>query len=78
MSLSLGVGAGTLGLESLHGFFFFLVGITISNHAFYKYVCEGEPETFFEKPVREIFLDGVVTCMPGFIMMWCLTYALVK
>ncbi|SGZ56966.1 CIC11C00000003653 [Sungouiella intermedia] len=78
MSLALGVGAGVLCLESLNGFFFFLVTFSLSNLSFFLLCCEGKPESFFQNPWKEIFLDGISSSLAGYVMMWCLTYALVK
>lgn len=78
MSLALGVGAGVLGLESLSGFLFFLVTFSMSNLSFFFLCCEGKPEDFFNNPMREIFVDGITSSVAGYVMMWCLTYALVK
>ncbi|EAZ63949.1 hypothetical protein PICST_52049 [Scheffersomyces stipitis CBS 6054] len=77
-SLVLGVGSGVLTLESAYGFIFYVVGITLTNLLFYLICCEGQPHKFFKKPVQEVFLDGVLTNVAGYIMMWCLVYALVK
>lgn len=78
MSLALGVGAGILGLESLYGFLFFLLGFSLSNLAFFVECCKGESKTFFTSPFRLIFLDGFFGGLAGYVMMWCLTYALVN
>lgn len=78
MSLALGVGAGVLGLESLSGFVFYLICFTLCNFSFYFFCCEGQERLFFRNPIKEIFLDGIPISLAGFIMMWCLTYALVK
>lgn len=77
-SLALGVGCGVLGLESLNGFWFYLVGFSLSNFSFYMLCCQGSPEEFFKNPLKEIFVDGLFTSLAGYVMMWCLTYALVK
>lgn len=76
--LALGVAAGALGLESLAGVALYLVGMTVSNLSFYVLCCEGKPELFFAAPLREIFVDQVPSGVAGYVMMWCLTYALVK
>lgn len=78
MSLVLGIGVGVLGLESLYGFAFFLAGICLSNLSFYLICCQGESARFFPNPLKDIFLDGLFTSLSGFILMWCLTYALFK
>lgn len=76
--LALGTGAGILTLESYYGFGFYIVGITVVNAAFWTVCCEGRSHRYFTNPAHEIFLKGVVTDIPGFVMMWCLVYALVK
>lgn len=78
MSLALGVSAGILGLESGYGFLFFVVGFSLSNVAFLLECCKGESALFFTSPFRLIFLDGFFGGLSGYVMMWCLTYALVN
>ena len=77
-SLALGVGSGILTLESMNGFIFYLIGITVTNLLFYI-IC-GEEQAI--KIFQESFARGVYkwgfSNIPGFIMMWCLVYALVK
>ncbi|RCK62925.1 ER membrane protein complex subunit 6 [Candida viswanathii] len=77
-SLALGVGSGILTLESLNGFLFYLAGITATNVLFYIICGEGRPGKYFKSPIQEVFLNGVFSNLAGFIMMWCLVYALVK
>lgn len=78
MSLALGVSAGILNLESVYGFLFFLVAFSLSNLAFYLECCKGEADKYFESPSRQIFLDGLFPALSGYVMLWCLTYALVN
>ncbi|CAH6722385.1 ER membrane protein complex subunit 6 [[Candida] jaroonii] len=78
MCLSLGVGAGVLSLESLYGFLFYIVGMTLTNVGFIIVCCEGKPKEFYRNPLQQIFLDGLQGNIAGFVMMWCLVYALVK
>lgn len=78
MSLTLGVGSGILMLETLQGFLFYLVGISITNVAFYIMCCEKSASRFFRSPFQEIFINGIVSNAAGYVMMWCLVYALVK
>lgn len=78
MSLVLGVSAGVLTLESLWGFGVYVLGLTLTNAVFYIYVCQGQAGAFFHKPVQEVFVDGLLGNLAGFVMMWCLVYALVK
>ncbi|KAL6451761.1 EMC6 ER membrane protein complex subunit 6 [Candida maltosa Xu316] len=77
-SLALGVGSGILTLESLYGFAFYLIGITITNLLFYTICGENRPSKYFKNPIHEVFFSGIFGNVPGFIMMWCLVYALVK
>lgn len=78
MSLSLGIAAGVLGLESLGGFAFYLVGIIASDLSFLAICCQNSPGNFFVSPVKEVILEGLFTSLAGYVMMWCMTYALVK
>ena len=65
-SLALGVGSGILTLESMNDLLFYII-------------CgEGRPSKYFKNPLQEVFISGVFSNIPGFIMMWCLVYALVK
>lgn len=78
MCLWLGVGAGILSLESVHGFMFYILGMTIVNLGFIVVCCESHPYRFFRDPLKQIFVDGLQGNIAGYIMMWCLVYALVK
>lgn len=78
MCLALGLGAGVLGLESLAGVGFYLVGFSLANLSFYLLCCEGKPEFFFLSPLKNIFLDPIPSGIAGYVMMWCLTFALMK
>lgn len=78
LCLALGVGAGVLTLESLSGFLFYIIGFSATNLAFYQFCCQGKAKEYFRKPVQEIFIDGIASNVAGFLMMWCLVFALVK
>lgn len=78
MCLWLGVGAGILSLESLYGFIFYLAGMTVTNVGFILVCCEGKPKQFFRQPIKQVFVDGIQGNIAGYIMMWCLVYALVQ
>lgn len=78
MTLALGTGAGILTLESFQGFVTYFVGLTITNVVFYIVCCKGQADSFFESPIKEIFISSMPEYLPGFIMMWCLVYALVN
>ncbi|RLV96342.1 ER membrane protein complex subunit 6 [Spathaspora sp. JA1] len=77
-SLVLGIVSGILTLESLYGFLLYVVGLTLANGLFYVLCGDGKVERYFKSPVQEIFVSGVVGNIPGFVMMWCLVYALVS
>ncbi|EGV63448.1 hypothetical protein PSN45_004267 [Yamadazyma tenuis] len=78
MCLSLGVAAGVLSLESFMGFVFYAAGMTATNLGFVAVCCHGKPRQFFRFPLQEVFWDGIQSNIAGYIMMWCLVYALVK
>lgn len=76
-SLVLGTACGILRLQSWYGFGFYFIGLTIVNLLFYIVCCEGQPHLFFKSPMKEIFMSPLFSNIAGFIMMWCLVYALV-
>jgi len=78
VSLVLGIALGILTLESLHGFLFYLAGLSVTNGVIYLVCCQGTPKTFFKNPIHDIFIGSILTNVSGFIMMWCLVYALVS
>lgn len=75
--LALGVAAGILTLELLRGFAFYLIGLVLINALFFIVCCEGNPTRFFKLPLSSAG-SAVLSNIPGFVMMWCLVYALVK
>ncbi|KAI5965755.1 uncharacterized protein KGF55_001118 [Candida pseudojiufengensis] len=77
-SLVLGIVAGIMTLESIYGFLFFLIGNFVTNIVFYVICTQGNSHKFFRNPIQEIFIEGIPTDIAGYIMMWCLIYALVK
>lgn len=78
MCLVLGLAAGVLRFEPLAGVLLYVVGFSLTNLSFYLFCCEGNPQLFFASPIREIFVDTLPSGVAGYVMMWCLTYALVK
>lgn len=78
MSLVLGTACGILALEAYLGAAFYVAASTLVNGAFYMVCCEGKGSRFFESPIKEIFVDTLGTSVAGFVMMWCLVYALVR
>ncbi|CAI5759306.1 unnamed protein product [Candida verbasci] len=77
-SLVLGVASGIMSLESINGFVFYFIGITLTNLLFYIICTEQQPYKFFKNPLHEIFIKDLFNNISGYIMMWCLIYALVK
>ncbi|CAK9441018.1 uncharacterized protein LODBEIA_P48870 [Lodderomyces beijingensis] len=77
-SLALGVVAGIMTLESLYGFLVYFVGISVTNVAFYLICGESNAGKFFRNPIQEIYVNNLLNNIPGFVMSWCLVYALVK
>lgn len=78
LALSLGAAAGIIGLESMWGFLFYILGITLGN-IFFFLICSGtSSESYFQSPFKEVLLDGMLSSISGFVMVWCLVYALVK
>ncbi|EGW35413.1 uncharacterized protein SPAPADRAFT_58629 [Spathaspora passalidarum NRRL Y-27907] len=77
-SLVLGIASGILTLESIHGFLLYVIGLTLANGLFYVICGEGKIDKYFKSPIQEVFVSGIVGNMPGFVMMWCLVYALVS
>lgn len=77
MALALGTSAGIIRLEALYGFLFYGLGLLITNTVFLVVCCEGKARTFFRTPVKDIFVNPLALNIAGFVMMWCLTYALV-
>lgn len=78
LALSLGAGAGIIGLESLWGFIFYVLGISLGNLSFYVVCLKGEPTNFFENPLKEIYFDSLFSSISGYVMTWCLVSALMK
>lgn len=78
MSLVLGTACGVLTLEAFTGAAFFVAATTLVNGGFYLVCCGGNGSKFFLSPVKEIFVDTLGSSVAGFVMMWCLVYALVR
>lgn len=75
-SLVNGAACGILQLEGVTGFAYYVASYLAVNVLFVIICCQSTPTKFFES--SKVFLDGVVSNLAGFIMMWCLTGALVK
>ncbi|CAN3376119.1 hypothetical protein DIURU_001930 [Diutina rugosa] len=71
-----GAACGILQLEGLNGFLYYAVSYTLVNTLFVIISCQGTPKRFFQG--FSVFANGFIGNIAGFIMMWCLTGALVK
>lgn len=78
MTLAFGVGCGILCLESIYGFVFYILGNLVTNSIFYFLCCDGNPNRFFRHPIKQIFFECLLNNLPGFVMMWCFTFALIR
>lgn len=83
--LLLGISAGILGLESLYGFLFYLVGSCVVSTLFHFILAQGKPDTYFagsgarsedgkrgHGAWREIWLGGglFTEALSGFVLGW--------
>lgn len=71
-----GAACGILQLEGIAGFLYYAVSYLVVNLLFVIICCQGTPTKFFQGYL--VFINGFVGNIAGFIMMWCLTGALVK
>jgi ER membrane protein complex subunit 6 len=72
-----GIAAGTLGLESYPGFLFYLVGSIVVSVLIYMLRADGKPETYFQRPWRDLWLGEVASGLSSFVLTWTLFYGLV-
>ncbi|ODQ66591.1 hypothetical protein NADFUDRAFT_23312, partial [Nadsonia fulvescens var. elongata DSM 6958] len=76
-SLTIGVGAGILRLESYWGFLFYLLMATFVSVLLHFVLAKGKPEIYFLKPVQEIWINDVLSGLSSFVLSWTLFYGLV-
>ncbi|CAN3362063.1 ER membrane protein complex subunit 6 [Diutina catenulata] len=74
--LVIGSACGILQFEGLHGFLFYAISYLLTNAVFVVICCEANPSKYFASHM--VFASGFTSKLAGFIMMWCLTGALVK
>jgi hypothetical protein len=72
-----GIASGILGLESWHGFLFYLVGMLVVSALVYGIMARGRSEMYFQSPVRDLWVGDLVGGLSSFVMTWTLFYGLV-
>lgn len=75
--LALGVAAGVLQLEGFRGFGLFVAGSLVVSSVVVGVVAGGAPGRYFESPLKDVVWGGLTTGVAGYVMMWCLMYALI-
>lgn len=73
-----GVASGILGLESYHGFLFYLVGSFVVSVLIYALLAERRPRRYFSSPVQELWAGELVGGLSSFVLTWTLFYGLVR
>ncbi|AET40963.1 Emc6p Ecym_7111 [Eremothecium cymbalariae DBVPG len=75
-SLVFGCGAGILQLESQKGFGMFIASYIFVSLLFVVWICQLNPQKYFQNPVKDIFFNSLIRELAGFVMSWTFTYAL--
>lgn len=73
-----GVAAGTLGLESLPGFFFYFVGTAIVSLLVFSLKANGDASAYFFRPVGDFWIGDLFGGLMSFVLTWTLFYGLCK
>lgn len=73
-----GVAAGTLGLESLPGFFFYFVGTAIVSLLVFSLKAKSDAGAFFFRPVGDFWIGDLFGGLMSFVLTWTLFYGLCK
>ena len=73
-----GVAAGALGLESLPGFIFYIVGTAVVSALIYALKAEGKPNGYFYRPFGDLWAGDMFGGLMSFVLTWTLFYNLVK
>lgn len=76
-ALLFGSMAGILQLEAWFGFGFFVVSCIGTNLLFWLICAQGKARLYFESPINDIFVQGILRSFFGYLMMWCLVFALI-
>ena len=73
-----GVAAGTLGLESFPGFIFYFLGTAIVSMLIYALKAESKPESYFYRPLGDLWAGDLFGGLMSFVLTWTLFYGLCK
>ncbi|GAB1728215.1 hypothetical protein NU195Hw_g3142t1 [Hortaea werneckii] len=73
-----GVAAGTLGLESLPGFIFYMLGTVLVSTLIYLLKTESNPKAYFFRPVGDLWIGDMFGGLMSFVLTWTLFYGLCK
>ncbi|CCE92677.1 Emc6p TDEL_0E04340 [Torulaspora delbrueckii] len=76
-SLTMGLAAGILQLESLKGFYMFVASFMSIGLLYVVWICQLKPSKYYQSPIQEIFMDSFFRELMGFVMAWTFSYALV-
>lgn len=76
-ALLFGSMAGILQLEAWFGFGLFVVSCIGTNLLFWLICAQGKARLYFESPINDIFVQGILRSFFGYLMMWCLVFALI-
>ena len=70
--------AGTLGLESFPGFIFYFLGTAIVSMLIYALKAESKPESYFYRPLGDLWAGDLFGGLMSFVLTWTLFYGLCK
>lgn len=73
-----GVASGILGLESYHGFLFYLIGSFVVSVLIYALLAERRPRRYFSSPMQELWAGELFGGLSSFVLTWTLFYGLVR
>lgn len=73
-----GVAAGTLGLESLPGFFFYFVGTAIVSLLIFSLKAKSDVGAYFFRPLGDFWIGDLFGGLMSFVLTWTLFYGLCK
>lgn len=76
-SLTFGILAGILRLESQYGFIFYFVSSTFVSSLIYLVMTGSEPSKYFVSPTSDVWFSEIFGGLSSFILTWTLFYNLV-
>jgi hypothetical protein len=71
-----GVAAGTLGLESLPGFFFYFIGTAVVSLLVFSLKAKSDAGAYFFRPVGDFWIGDLFGGLMSFVLTWTLFYGL--